>query len=96
MEVFPALFVQSVGDGFGAVDWRTTTNTDDGVNAGVIEYLLGRFVEIGYRCVLLDVAESAGVFIAQELLDLFDQLSLGRQRASCDDKGLGFLGRETA
>lgn len=92
-----AAVVQPVGDGFGAVDGRAAADADDGVDRGVGEHDVGRFVQLGHGRVLFDRAEGAGVRGPglQQVLHLFDQWRLGGERVAGDDERFGRVGGET-
>ena len=85
---FAGLFMQPVGNRLCGINWASTSNTDDGIDARVLSNSISGLIQLGNRSMLLDIRKcSRMMFFSQELLDLFDQKRLSGKRRSGDDKG---------
>lgn len=89
-----SLLIYAVRNGFGRIDWRTSTNRDDSVNAGVLLDQLGGLIQLLDWCVLSNLAEGARMLVSQELFHLLDQVRLAGQRVAGDDEGFACVFRQ--
>jgi hypothetical protein len=62
--------MDSLADNLGRVNWRATTNTDDGIDTFIVDYEISRLVQLSNGRMLCDFGKRSNVTVCFFTSDL--------------------------